>query len=409
VPLREAGLPARTSQRRRAASFEQARAELSARLRSRQAEIEQAILTRTFALTDTGEPAGLETLDPTYLQGLRTAVAAAVDYGLEVIEHGEERAPYPPPALLAQARLAARFGIGLDTVLRRYSAGYLLLADFLLEEAERSGLRAPFLQRLLRVQVALDRLLAAVSEEYAREARERPSSTEQRRSERIERLLAGELVDTAGLEYDLEGHHLALLAAGPGVGNALRELATAMDCRLLTACRGDDTLWAWLGSRRAPAPDELRRRVAAILPAGAVLASGEPGQGLSGWRLSHRQAKAALSVALRSHEPFARYADVALLAAVLQDDLLATSLRKLYLEPLEAERDGGATLRETLRAYFAASCNVSSTAAALGVSRPTVASRLSTVEARIGRPLDTCSAELEAALSLHGLGLVLPT
>ena len=43
---------------------------------------------------------------------------------------------------------------------------------------------------------------------------------------------------------------------------------------------------------------------------------------------------------MRGPEPFVRYVDVALLAAVLQDDLLATSLRKLYLEPLEAERDG---------------------------------------------------------------------
>jgi hypothetical protein len=392
------------AQSRRSASFEQARAALSARLRERRGEIEQAILTRTFALTDSGEPIDLNTLDPTYLQGLRTAVAAAVDYGLEVIEHGEERAPYPPPALLAQARLAARFGIGLDTVLRRYSAGYLLLADFLLEEAEQSGLRPPFLQRLLRAQAALDRLLAAVSEEYAREARERPGTTEQRRAERIERLLAGELVDSSGLEYDLEGHHLALLVAGPGVAGALSELATAMDCRLLSACRGDDTLWAWLGSRRVPDPDELRRHASAIWPAGATLASGEPGQGLPGWRLSHRQAKAALQVALRSPEPFARYADVALLAAVLGDDLLASSLRKLYLEPLEAERDGGEVARETLRAYFAAQRNVSSAAAALGVNRNTVSSRLRTTEEAIGRPLSSCGPELEAALRLAELG-----
>ena len=37
-------------------------------------------------------------------------------------------APPPPAALLAQARLAARSGVGLDTVLRRYFAGHTLLA-----------------------------------------------------------------------------------------------------------------------------------------------------------------------------------------------------------------------------------------------------------------------------------------
>jgi hypothetical protein len=389
-------------------SFERARAELSARLRERQAEIEQAVLTRAYAVSETNsESPDPETLDPTYLQGLRTATAAAVDYALEVVERGEGREPYPPAILLAQARLAARNRVGLDTVLRRYSAGYVLLSDFLVEEAERSGLRGPALQRLLRSQAALDRLLAALSEEYAREERERPTTQEQRRTERIERLLAGEPIDTTELEYDFEAHHLAAIASGPGAGNALRELAASIDCRLLSACRGDETLWAWLGARRAPDPEELKRH-AADWPEGATLAIGEPSEGLTGWRLSHRQAKAAMSVAQRSPEPVVRYADVALLAAVLGDELLATSLRKLYLEPLEAERDGGEVALETLRAYFAVERNVSSAAAALGVSRQAVAKRLRTVEERLGCSLDSCAAELEAALRLEQLTLPPP-
>jgi len=392
------------AQSARSPSFEQARAELSARLRGRQAEIEQAILTRAYAVSETSSDSPeLESLDPAYLQGLRSAAAAAVDYALEVIERGEERASSPPPILLTQARLAARHGVGLDTVLRRYSAGYVLISDFLVEEAERSGLRGTFLQRLLRSQAALDRLLAALSEEYAREERERPGTTEQRRAERIERLLAGEPIDTAELGYEFDVHHLAAIASGPGADNALRELAASVDCRLLTACRGDETLWAWLGARRALDPEELKRHASANWPEGATLAVGEPAQGLSGWRLSHRQAKAALTVAQRGPEPFVRYADVALLASVLQDDLLATSLRKLYLEPLEAERDGGEVAIETLRAYFAAERNVSSAAVVLGVKRHTVTNRLRVVEEAIGRSLSDCGPELEATLRLEQL------
>jgi hypothetical protein len=387
----------------RSASFEQARAELSARLRERRPEIEQAVLTRAFAVSDANQPVEIESLDPEYLQGLRGAIAAAVDFGLEVIERGEERAPSPPPALLAQARLAARYGVGLDTVLRRYSAGYFLLSDFLVEEAERGGLRGADLQRLLRAQAALDRLLAAVSKEYAREERERPHTSEQRRAERIERLLAGELLDTSDLAYEFECFHLGAIACGPGIGNALRDLATSLDCRLLTACRGDEVLWAWLGARRGPDPEGLRRHARALWPEGATLAIGEPAQDLSGWRLSHRQAKAALPIALRGPDSFVRYADVALLASVLQDDLFATSLRQIYLEPLERERDGGEVARETLRAYFAAGRNVSSAAAALEINRNTVASRLRAVEASIGRPLGSCGPELETALRLGEL------
>jgi PucR C-terminal helix-turn-helix domain/GGDEF-like domain len=389
------------AQSARNASFEQARAELTARLRERQAEIEQAVLTRAYAVSETSsDPPDADSLDPAYLQGLRTTTAAAVDYALEVVERGEERAPFPPPILLTQARLAAQNRVGLDTVLRRYSAGYVLLTDFLVEEAERSGLRGPALQRLLRSQAALDRLLAVLSEEYLRAERERPT-TEQRRTERIERLLAGEAIDTSDLRYDFDACHLAAIAIGPGAKNAMRELAAAIDCRLLTACRGEDTLWAWLGARRALDPEALRHHASAIWPEGTVFAIGEPGQGLAGWRLSHRQAKAALAVAQRGPEPFARYADVALLAAILQDDLLATSLRKLYLEPLEAERDGGEVAKETLRAYFAAGRNVSSAAMTLAVQRHTVSNRLRAIEERIGRPLSAWATEIQILLGLE--------
>jgi DNA-binding PucR family transcriptional regulator len=127
---------------------------------------------------------------------------------------------------------------------------------------------------------------------------------------------------------------------------------------------------------------------------------GEPGEGLSGWRLSHRQAKAALPIAERRGQPVLRYGDVALLAAILRDDLVATSLHQLYLEPLERARDGGEVARETLRAYFAAERNISSTAAVLGVDRRTVTNRIRAIESLFGRPLKDFATELETALQL---------
>jgi DNA-binding PucR family transcriptional regulator len=98
-----------------------------------------------------------------------------------------------------------------------------------------------------------------------------------------------------------------------------------------------------------------------------------------------------------------RYSDVALLASALQDEVLASSLQRLYLDPLAYERDGGATLRHTLRAYFLACRQVSSTAAVLGVSRQTVAVRLRTIEERIGRSLDGCASEMDTALRMQEL------
>ncbi len=392
--------PIKRGARGRPSSSAHLRAQLAERLASRRGEIEAAALTRIHAISD---PA--ETEDPQYVEGLRAALVAALDYGLAAIELGEERCPPPPPALLVQARMAARAGVSLDTVLRRYFAGYALLGDFLIEEVEAMGLKGAELKRLLRTQAVLfERLLAAVGEEHGREAKPGPDTAEKRRREQIRRLLSGELVDTSVLAYDFEGHHLGLIAQGPGAWDAVRELAGSLDRSLLPSRSDGGAVWGWLGGGRPISPEEVERLApSAIWPAGTVLALGEPGHGLEGWRLTHRQAAAALPIALRSPASPVWYADVALVASMLQDDLLSTSLRQRYLDPISRGGDGDERLPETLRAYFAADHNVSSTAASLGVKRHTVSNRIRMVEKRLNRPLSCCRAELETILRLDGL------
>lgn len=375
----------------------QARSELCCRLGERRTEIEQAALTRVYAIA---EP--IEAADPQYADGLRSAVSAALDYGFAAIEHGEREAPPVPTSLLAQARLAARNGVNLDTVLRRYFAGYTLFGDYLVQEAGGDpNLTGEELKRLLRAEaVFFDRLVVAVSEEYGREDKSRPEGSAQRREALVKRLLAGEPVDASKLGYELDAWHLSAVATGPDAEGVLRELLGALDCRMLLVGREEGEAWAWMGARQRPDPADVGESGAAMDRPGISLAIGEPGRGLVGWRMSHRQAKAALTVAQRSTRSFARYAEVALIAAALQDELLSTSLRELYLAPLERQRDGGAALRRTLRAYFAAGRNVSSAAAALGVIRHTVTYRLRAAEELFGRLLDDCIPDIEVALRL---------
>ena len=372
-----------------------ARAELRARLEARREELEREALTRVNAIADSAEVS-----DPAYAQGLRATVAAAIDYALEAIERGEERAPSPPPALLAQARLAARSRVSLDTVLRRYLAGYTLLGDFLAHEAEAGRPPVPPARLQRDLAATLDRLLAAVGAEYEREAESRARSSEWRRAERVRRLLAGEPLDTSEIAYDFEGHHIGLVTDDRGDMGDIRELATALDARLLLV-RREATAWAWLGARRPLDPAEVERAVSSSSERPpSALALGEPASGLAGWRLTHRQAAAALPVAQRGPDLVVRYGDVSLLASILRDDLLVASLRRLYLAPLEEQRDRGEVARETLRAYFAAGRNASSAAASLGVNRNTIAERLRAIEEAIGRPLSSCAPELETALRL---------
>ena len=385
---------------RSARPFDEICSLLATRLRTRIPELETGLAGLVDGVADERELADPVYLD--YLDSLRANRTAVLGYVVEVIEFGERRAPDVPASVLASARLAARAGVALDAVLRRYSAGNALCADILVAEAEQVGFSPPELRRLLHRQATLsDRLLKAVSEEHAREARSRPTTTAEWRRAYIQALLAGRQPSgEVELGYDLGGNHLGLMARGEGAPQWVRELARGLGRRLLIERLDEEPVWAcWLGGRSSLTPQEALRALAEISSGPIVVAIGEPGTGIPGWRLSYRQAKAALPIAERRGAS-ARYADVAVLASILRDDLGVASLRRLYLEPLESTRDGGKAARETLRAYFAAQRNVSSTAAALGVDRRTVTNRLRAVEELFGRPLGNFATDLEMALRI---------
>lgn len=375
----------------------QARASLADRLRSRKPELERAILTRARAIAD---PSQIP--DPEYLPGLRRAVLAAIDRSILSVERPEQQlAPIPMP-LLSQARIAGRNDVSLDTVLRRCAAGYTLVVNFMEDEAAKDGrLQNVLLRDIRSSQVALlDHLLSALSAEHSHGRRECPGSPQAILVRRIQQLLAGELIDTSEMPYNFERYHVGVVSTGDAAMDAVGSLAKAFDSRLLSIDIDNGEVWAWLGTQHELDRQRLGEFVSSTWPPAVPLALGEANNGLTGWRLTHQQAKAAFLVAPGQPSGVAQYADVALLASMSQDELLIASLKWLYLDRLADGRDGGLTLRATLRAYFASNRNSSSTAALLGVSRQTVTNRLRTIEERIGRPLIACTADLEAALRL---------
>lgn len=347
------------------------------------------------------------TRDVEYQRGLRAAATCGVDYGVSLLEDLTGQGPQVPIALIAQARLAARQGIPLEMVTRRYMAGKALLDHFMLEEAAAIGVRDPALLRdaLAAHHTALDRLLSTVSEEYRREEQSRQRSTGDRQLERVRRLLAGELVDPSCLDYELDSHHLGVVIHSTEARQIIRVLAAESDSRPLIVRASEAETWGWLGSKEPLDPAAIGQ-LAARASSSAPIAIGEPTRDLSGWRLTHRQARAAFSVAQVPEVTFIRFAEVAMVIGVTESSLLATSLQEIYLAPLRKERDGGEALRATLRAYFCADRNVSSAAAALKVSRQTVTSRLRQVEDQVGRPLNECADSVAAALRMEELGLL---
>jgi hypothetical protein len=380
---------------------EQIGTRLAGALSARRSELEETALARAL-----GMPSSEADLSPEYASGLRAAVSAAVDYALAGLEADEDSWPPAPTVLLVQARLAARYGVRFDIVLRRYLAGYTLLTDHLLAVAQADPeCSAETVKRLLRRHsIVFDRLLGEVGAEYWREASLQDPGPRNRQADRVERLLRGELVDTDDLHYPLDGYHLGLVVTGDGAAGAIQALAGRLDQQLLEISRPENVVWAWLGSRRSLDPQEVVRTLRRQFPSRLSAAIGEPGDGVAGWRLTHRQARAAFLVALRGPEAIVRYGDVALIASALQDDLLSDSLRKLYLEPIGDENGKGRVARETLGAYLDAGQNVTSAAAALGISRQAVTNRLRGISERLGRQIDANVGEISVALHLSHTG-----
>lgn len=381
-------------------SLKAVRAELATRLRRRSAEIEEAIFARVRALS---EPVGQEDENPDYLAGVRATINESLDYSLAGIEKGEESAEPIPLAATAQARRAARSGVKLDRVLRRYAAGDRLLGDFIMDEVDHLPSHA--LRKVLRAQGSqVDRLMAAVATEYMNELGRMRRSPTQRLAERVQRLIAGDGPDDVGdLGYAFDAWHLGVILKGAKADAGIRVLAANLDCQVLVVPRDNDTVWAWLGARRQISIDAIEELIDGGTAHGTTLAVGEPRQGIDGWRLTHREAQAALEVMLRKPQPLTRASEVLLLAAVLRDDALSKSLLETYLVPLDGQGDSGVVLRETLRAYFSAGLNAATAAAALGVDRHTVQRRLRKVEEALGRLLPDCHAELMVALDLEEL------
>jgi hypothetical protein len=361
--------------------------------------MEAAIFARILTLGDSPDEGDAE-----YTAGLRTVVREAVELGITSIEQGPEWNPPAPPAMAIQAQRAARSGVSLDAVLRRYATGDRIVGEFIVEEADKFP--GHVIRQVMKTRGPLvDALMSQAATHYVREFERTSRSPEQRRAELVDKLLEGDAaVDIGELGYGLEAWHLGAILVGNGVQAAAQATAAQLGRRVLVVPRGPRTAWLWLGGDRRLDPERVERMLDRGPLAELSLARGEPGWGLDGWRLSHQEALAAHQVMVRKPQRLVRGADVALVAAMFRDEDLGRSLLRTHLAPLDGPGGSGAVLRKTLRAYFASGHNAATAAVVLEVDRHTVKRRLRKIEELLGRRVDESQAALEVALKLEELG-----
>lgn len=379
------------------------RAELCDRLRSRMSEIQESIAAK---LTASGFGSSVEG-EPDLERGQWESVRACIDLTLLAIELSSKwEEVLVPPAAVVQVRRVARLGLSLQTVLGRYTDGYEVLWDYLLDEIENTEIPESERAALLRsasCQLALvvGKVLPLVAAKHIETTALGNQSRQERAGVIVEALLRCAAVSTEELGYDVDGRHVAIVATGAGAETAVRRLLAIEGRSSLILPRVDGVVWAWLQTDKIP--DLVAREIDRNLAEGVRLAIGEQASGRAGFRASHRQAQAAMAVAICQRKFVTRYADVLLLVPAVTDRECGDSLISIYLSPLEESPERSPSLKETLCAYFESELNTSATAARLNVDRRTAMTRLREIEERLGFLIHVRHAELEVALRLDEL------
>lgn len=267
----------------------------------------------------------------------------------------------------------------------------------------------------------IDTLSAAAQRLYAEERARWVRSADAMRAQTIRELLDGLPVDAAAagrrLRHALDREHLAVVAwsTGEGIGAAalepaVRELLGPLDAgQPLTTVLGTGLLAGWVGSRNGFDPADLEALRLGPDPArelGVIVGVGTPARGVDGFRLAHLEAMHARRVAQLELAPpgtVVHYVSVAVAALASADQEQARRFVEGQLGGLLGTDRESTRLLETVAAYLEEHASPRHAAARLGVHENTVAARVRTAEARLGRPLRGRTTELLVALRLAPL------
>ncbi len=362
-------------------------------------------------------------------------------------EGQEPTAAVAPGEALLYAREFVHLGLPEDHLLRTYRIGHATLWRTLLarvgdhvEEADDLVASAELASDWMFRYV--DVLSRQMSDAYHVEYEQWTRSAAARRADDVRALLAGQTapVDAMSqrLRYELRRRHVAFVVWGAedpedvdSLAAAARRVATdlgAGDLLAVPLARG--LYGGWLGFRAAdsaPAPASASASASAAAPASASasadagpradpdadgppggdddgirVAIGAQGEGVDGFRRSHRQALRAKRVAtlVGGSAACTRYQDVELLSLLVNDLEAAGEFVDRELGALAGDAEFTRRLADTLRIYLEEGASVKRTAHRCGIHGNTVIYRIRRATETLGHPATERQLELGAALAL---------
>jgi DNA-binding PucR family transcriptional regulator len=369
--------------------------------------------------------------DKPVLALLSSSVHSNVGTCLQILQHQIElSAVRAPAASLEYARRRAQRGTPLTALLRAYRLGHTCFSDWLLVELARQAddagmITAATLGMSKIVAGYVDQTSEEIVAAYTREREHWLRNRSAARAARIRDLLSGERVDVSATEatlgYRLRQYHVGLVCwAGDATGavdNVTRLEHAISHVAAKVAGSGDpvflprdeSSAWAWLPlgirDRFDAAAVSTVSTVGTASTAGADddihFAFGDAVKGVTGFRLTHRQALAAQAVALAAGSAPTRvvtFSEVAPVAMMLGSPDLLRAWVLATLGGLATDDEPHARLRDTLLAFLQSGGSYKATAEQLVLHKNTVQYRIRKAEESLGRPAAGNRHDVELAL-----------
>lgn len=314
------------------------------------------------------------------------------------------------------ARTIARRGLELRVLSQLYHAGHRAVWRFVTEFVNDAHLPADFKVQLVvmmweQTSEVMNSMLEELAATYTQEREKLLSGAFSTRVNTVREILDGTQnnIDDASVQlgYPLHRVHTALTLwitdDAPPLGSQILEPLARRLARsdpsgeILCVPSGTRGMWAWMASRSSEEPTID----STVVPTGVCVAVGRPGQGIDGFRRTHREAQAAHEVATRAQRsrPVTNYRDVELVSMLASRPEAMNTLIERELTGLLDDDELSVRLRETLRAVLAHLGNFEAAARQLSVHKNTVRYRVQQIEERLGQRINHRTLHLELALA----------